>query len=242
MGFVAAARSDFRGEVVKLEDVWVAYSGADKPAIRGISLKLPLHKTVLVTGPNGAGKTTLIETCLGLLKPFKGRAELFGVDTRYRGVVKVRKLCSYVPQNFMKPPYEAYTVGHVLKLGLASFKSAFEPVNGGEEERIRWAAELLQIEDLLNKPIGELSGGQQQRVLIARALLRKPRALFLDEPFASLDKEGRLVIAEAVREYVRREDASAVVVSHDVAPLNGISDITLRLVDGAVVEYEGIAL
>ena len=240
MGLAAVARSALRGEVVKLEDVWVAYSGADKPAIKGITLNLPLRKTMLITGPNGAGKTTLIETCLGLLKPFKGKASLFGVNTRSRGIVQARRLCSYVPQSFMKPPFEAYTVSHVLKLGLASFKSAFEPINGDEEKRIKWAAELLEIESLLNRPIGELSGGQQQRVLIARALLRKPKALFLDEPFASLDRESRYIVAEAVKEYVRREDASAVIVSHDVAPLNDISDVALKLVDGAVVEYEGI--
>jgi len=79
----------------------------------------------LITGPNGAGKTTLLETCLGLLKPMRGRALLLGVDTRRRRIIHARRRCSYVPQNFMKPPYEAYTALHVILLGFSAYKAPF---------------------------------------------------------------------------------------------------------------------
>jgi len=116
----------FSEEVVKLKDVWVAYSGSDRPAMRNINLTVSLGKLLLITGPNGAGKTTLIETCLGLLKPYRGSAYLFGVDTRSWRVRYSRKMCGFVPQDFMKPPFETYTVRHVIRLGFAPYMSIFE--------------------------------------------------------------------------------------------------------------------
>lgn len=222
--------------VVELTGVWVRYSGTGKPALRDITLSLPNHGIVLVTGPNGAGKTTLIEVCLGLLRPFKGEVRLFGVSTKCREVVRVRKLCSYVPQDFMKPPYESYTVKQVISMGLTSFKTAFEPLSSAEEVEVVEVAKLLGIGDLLDRPIGKLSGGQQQKVFIARALVRKPKALFMDEPFSSIDKESRYVIAELVRDYVVRNNAFAMVVSHDVKPVEELANVVIELVDGTVKE------
>jgi len=222
--------------VVELEDVWVRYSGEGKPAIRGINLSLQKPCLVLVTGPNGAGKTTLIETCLGLLKPFRGRVRLFGIDTRSKKIVYARRLCSYVPQDFMKPPHESYTVRQVIAMGLAASKSAFEPFTRSDERNIVEVARLLGIEDLLDRPIGKLSGGQQQRVFIARALVRKPYALFLDEPFSSIDRDSRFYIAELLKKYVVRNKIFAMIVSHDINPVKGLPDIAIELVDGVVKE------
>jgi len=231
----------FSGEVVNLKDVWVAYSGSDRPAMRNINLTVPLGKLVLITGPNGAGKTTLIETCLGLLKPYRGSAYLFGVDTRSWRIRHARRMCGFVPQDFMKPPFEAYTVRHVIRLGFAPYKAIFESLTEDEDRRVRRVSELLEIEDLLDRPIGTLSGGQQQRAVIARALVRKPKALFLDEPFSSLDSDGRRLISKVVREYVSAMDASVIIVSHDVNPIIDYADVVVRMENGRIVSGEGYA-
>ncbi|MCX8204919.1 MAG: ATP-binding cassette domain-containing protein [Candidatus Nezhaarchaeota archaeon] len=124
----------------------VAYSGFGRPAIHDVTLSIGLGKYALITGHNGAGKTTLIEACLGLLKPVKGYAKLLGVDTGSRSVIKARRLCSYVPQNFMRPPYDHYTAHQVIAMGLAS-------LNDGRpkdyDRLVAWAAETLGIEGLL---------------------------------------------------------------------------------------------
>ena len=212
--------------------MWVAYSGSGRPAIVGVSLSVPLGVMVLVTGPNGAGKTTLLETCLGLLKPIRGRALLLGVDTRSRGIVEVRRRCSYVPQDFMRAPHESYTARRVVELGLA-----LSPLGArAASERVEWAAKLLGIEDLLDRPIGTLSGGEQQKVYIARAMARRPDVLFLDEPFSSLDRESRAAVAKAIREYVNERGATALVVSHDVSPVLGLVDTIVRMNGGKIVE------
>ena len=190
----------FGNNVVNLEGVWVAYSGSDRPAMRDINLKAAIGKLILITGPNGAGKTTLLETCLGLLKPYMGRAYLFDVETRSWRIREARRICSFVPQDFIKPPFETYIVRRVIQLGFAPYKSIFESLTEEEDRRIRWVSEILGIEDLLDRPMGTLSGGQQQRVLIARALSRRPKALFLDEPFSSLDREGRKLVSRVISE------------------------------------------
>ncbi|MCD6529400.1 metal ABC transporter ATP-binding protein [Candidatus Bathyarchaeota archaeon] len=231
----------FSEEVVKLKNVWVAYSGSDRPAMRNINLTVSLRKLLLITGPNGSGKTTLIETCLGLLKPYKGSAYLFGVDTRSWRIRYSRKMCGFVPQDFMKPPFETYTVRHVIRLGFAPYKSIFESLTEDENRRIQRISELLEIEDLLDRPIGTLSGGQQQRAVIARALARRPKALFLDEPFSSLDREGRKLISSVIREYVNSEDASVIIVSHDVNPIIDYADIVVKMENGRIISGEGYA-
>ncbi|RLG97137.1 metal ABC transporter ATP-binding protein [Candidatus Bathyarchaeota archaeon] len=231
----------FSEEVVKLKNVWVAYSGSDRPAMRNINLTVSLGKLLLITGPNGAGKTTLIETCLGLLKPYRGSAYLFGVDTRSWRIRYSRKMCGFVPQDFMKPPFETYTVRHVIRLGFAPYKSIFESLTEDENRRIQRISELLEIEDLLDRPIGTLSGGQQQRAVIARALARRPKALFLDEPFSSLDREGRKLISSVIREYVDSEGASVIIVSHDVNPIIDYADIVIKMENGRIISGEGYA-
>ncbi len=223
---------------VELRSVWVKYSGRGKPAIKDVTLAIPRHCVVLVTGPNGAGKTTLIETCLGLLKPYRGVVRLLGVDTKSRLITDVRKLCGYVPQDFMKPPHETYSVKQVIAMGLVSRKAAFEPITESEERRVAEVAELLGIEDLLDKPVGKLSGGQQQRVFIARALVRNPQAVFLDEPLSSVDADSRPRIAEVIREYVDRNGALAMIVSHDTKPVEPVSDLIIKLVDGVIKEVK----
>ncbi|RLF14302.1 MAG: hypothetical protein DRJ66_06300 [Thermoprotei archaeon] len=229
-----------RGEAIRLEDVWVAYAGSGRPAIRNINLRVNLGNLVLITGPNGAGKTTLIETCLGLLKPIRGNAYLLGVNTRRREIIKVRRLCSYVPQDFMKPPYETYTARRVIELGLASKESIFGIIPNDIRDYILRIARTLRIGDILDKPIGRLSGGQQQKVYIARALVRRPKVIFLDEPFSSLDRDSRHIVAKTIHEYVHENEACAVVVSHDVEPIKDLADLVVYMDNGTIVSMEEI--
>jgi ABC-type Mn2+/Zn2+ transport system ATPase subunit len=194
-------------------------------------------KLVVVTGPNGSGKTTLLETCLGLLKPFKGVAKLLGVPTTSGDVRRARKSCSYLPQNFMKGPHESYTVKHVIAMGLLSLKGS---LTHDDMHKIKMVARLLEIENLLNKPIGRLSGGQQQRAFLARALVREPLVLFLDEPFSSIDPEGRERITSLIDYYTRERSATTVMVSHVVNEgLKKVADAVITLSSGELVSVVG---
>jgi ABC-type multidrug transport system ATPase subunit len=222
---------------VELRDVYVTYQDVERPALKRASLSIGEGKLVVVTGPNGSGKTTLLETCLGLLKPFKGMARLLGVPTTSRDVRKARKSCSYLPQNFMKGPHESYTVKHVIAMGLLSLKGS---LTHDDMHKIKMVARLLEIENLLNKPIGRLSGGQQQRAFLARTLVREPLVLFLDEPFSSIDPEGRERITSLIDYYTRERSATTVMVSHVVNEgLKRVADAVITLSSGELVSVVG---
>ncbi|RLI02186.1 hypothetical protein DRO30_03020 [Candidatus Bathyarchaeota archaeon] len=208
---------------VNLENVYVAYSGSKKPAIRGVSLSLDkgIH---VITGPNGAGKTTLLETVIGLLKPYKGNAYLFGVNTKSRKIFKIRRKCSYVPQDFMKPPSEAYTGLDVIKLGL---------VFNQEYNSITKLAEELDAVELLEKPFGKLSGGQQQKIMILRALARNPELLLMDEPFSSLDRKTKRRLYNIIKKF---NNKLVIVVCHEYSVMEKISDSIITMEEGKIID------
>jgi ABC-type multidrug transport system ATPase subunit len=225
---------------VELRSVYVAYQDIERPALKNASLFVGENRVVVITGPNGAGKTTLLETCLGLLKPFKGVAKLLGVLTTSRKLHDVRKLCSYLPQNFMRGPYESYTAKQVIAMGLLSLRNTPSTLTASDVNKIRSIAKLLNIESLLNEPIGKLSGGQQQRVFLARALVREPLVLFLDEPFSSIDPEGRRSVVELLNSYTRERNATTLIVSHIVdSELMRIANAVVFMSNGEVVRIEG---
>ena len=221
--------------VVELKNVWVTYAGSDRPAIKNICLSIPSGKFVLIKGPNGAGKTTLIETCLGLLKPAKGNAYLLNVNTRSREIVKVRRLCGYVPQNFMKPPYEHYTVRQVIEMSLAWSRTIFDPLPKYFQEELLYYAKELDLIDLLDKPIGSLSGGQQQKVFLIRALIKHPKVLFLDEPFSSLDINSKTKVMDILREYLNNNnDTSIILVAHAIEEFDKEFDMIVYMNRGVI--------
>ncbi len=208
---------------VRLENVHVAYSGSRKPAIRNVTLRFD-RGIYAIVGPNGAGKTTLLETILGLLKPLEGEAYLLGVNTKSRRIFEVRRRCSYVPQDFMKPPTESLTAMDVIKLGLIFKEEGFE--------RAMELAKELRARDLLEKPFGKLSGGQQQKIIIIRALARNLEVLLMDEPFSSLDAESKRTLCDILGDF---RDKLVIVVSHDEA-VEEVADGVVRMEGGEIVD------
>jgi ABC-type multidrug transport system ATPase subunit len=209
---------------VGLKNVYVAYSGSRKPTIKDITLSLD-SGIYVITGPNGAGKTTLLETIIGLLKPYRGEVYLLGVNTKSRKIFEVRRRCSYVPQDFMKPPTEAYTGMDVIKLGLVFNRNGLKNVTE--------LAKKLNALDLLEKPFGKLSGGQQQKIMIIRALARNPEVLLLDEPFSSLDAETKENLCEILEDYSNR---LVIIVCHDTSIVKKIANGIIRMEEGRIVD------
>jgi ABC-type sulfate/molybdate transport systems ATPase subunit len=171
------------------------------------------RETVLVAGPNGAGKSTLLRLVLGVLAPDAGRIALdgqllFDAEAGLDVSIEDREL-AYLPQDYALFP-------HLDVMRNAMFGLAALP----REERLRGATEWLErlgVGRLSRRFPGELSGGERQRVALARALARNPRALLLDEPFASLDPVARRELRVSLRGWLRSWRLSALIVSHDPA-------------------------
>ncbi len=221
---------------IRLDSVSTYYSGETKPAIKDISLEIHIGDLVLISGPNGSGKTTLLETILGLLKPKNGRVFLLGHKIPDEAHA-ARKKCSYLPQDFMKPAGEPFSVKEVVAMGLSSIRPLGK-LNQEDWEAIYDVLDLFGIRELAERPFGRLSGGQQQKVMLARTLIRKPRVLFLDEPFSALDKESRAFLSQEILPELARKGATVLLVSHDVTfkPLECSKTVYMK--DGAIVRME----
>jgi zinc transport system ATP-binding protein len=211
MGSAAADRPPLVG----IEHVSFAYGPT--PVLSDVSLAIREGDFLAVIGPNGSGKTTLLKIVLGLLAPASGRILFQGRDAAAGGE---RPKVGYIPQKatHFDPLFPASAREVVAR--------AFGPVRrreGGrkaEEAAIRRALELVGMEEEIDRRIGRLSGGQQQRVFIARAIVDKPRALFLDEPTTGVDAATQDHFYELLDRLNKREGITIVLITHDIGILD----------------------
>lgn len=217
---------------VELESVSTYYYGEKRPAIRDVSLRIPAGSLALITGPNGAGKTTLLETIIGILRARRGRVRVLGYEVP-REAAKVRRMTSYVPQDFMKPPAEPFTAREVAAMGLSSMRPLGQ-LTKADWNRVDQVLELLGMSECSEKPFGKLSGGQQQKIMIARALVRDPKLLLLDEPFSAVDRESRRLISRRIFPKLLNGGCTILFVSHHPEPDLLEPDIVVELEEGAI--------
>lgn len=184
-----------------------------RPILDEIDLELRPAQLLTLVGPNGAGKSTLLKVLIGLVP-------LTGGELIRRPGLRV----AYVPQYFRLEPTLPMTVGRFLSLQLARPRLSVAEVSA--EFRIR---------HLLERPMQGLSGGESRRVLLARALLREPDLLALDEPAAGLDVPGQGEIYELIQAVRERRGCSVLVVSHDLHLVMATTDQVLCLNEGHIL-------
>jgi molybdate transport system ATP-binding protein len=185
-----------------------------------------------LVGPSGAGKSTLLNLIAGLLRPAEGfikiNGELVHCSKRNKHVPAHRRELGVVFQDARLLPH--YSVKGNLRYGMrddrASSPPAFEDV-----------VELLDLQNLLTRKPGHLSGGEQQRVALGRALLRRPRALLLDEPLASLDVMRKRAVLPYLRKVVETVEVPVLYVSHDQREILQLTDTLLVMDAGAIVGH-----
>ena len=178
--------------LASLDGVSVAFDG--NPALTDIDLEIRAGEIVTLAGPNGSGKSTLLKIVLGLIKPDRGRVR------RRPG------LClGYVPQRLV--------VDHALPMTVERFL-----LLAGRAARRRMGAVIgeLGLDDLVARPIQEISGGQFQRVLLARALVRDPDLLLLDEPVQGVDIAGQAALYNLIGRMRDSRGCGILLVSHDL--------------------------
>ncbi|NQV13785.1 MAG: ABC transporter ATP-binding protein [Parcubacteria group bacterium] len=179
----------------------------------GINLNLQPRDFLGLIGPNGGGKTTLLKIILGLLKPAEGTVKVFEQKP-----ATARDQIGYVPQYAKIDLDYPINVLEVVLMGLLGNKKTFQRFNRVDKKRARQALAKVGLEKLAKKQIGELSGGQRQRVLIARALVRQPKLLILDEPTSSVDTKAGSDFFELLKKL--NQDIAIIVVSHDIGMIS----------------------
>jgi zinc transport system ATP-binding protein len=170
------------------------YAAGRTEILHEVDLALTPGELVTLVGPNGAGKTTLVRLVLGLVAPTRGRV------WRRPGLV-----VGYMPQKLAIDPGLPITVRRLLSLARGS--------RGGD---LAEALREVGAAHLIDSPVQSLSGGETQRVLLARALLRRPHLMVLDEPVRGVDVGGQVELYRLIADLRRRHGCAVLLVSHDL--------------------------
>ena len=215
MDAVANPRRD-AGEAIAVENLVKRYR--DVVAVDGITFAVPQGSFTALLGGNGAGKTTTIAMMLGLVLPTAGRIMILGQD--FAAHAK-----SLLAQMNFQSPYADLPRRLTVRQNLKIYARLYGVT--AVKDRIALLARELDLESLLDRPLGELSAGQRTRAGLAKAFINRPQVVLLDEPTASLDAKNRAVVVELI-EQKKRQRVAMVAIVHDDEIRHLIAD---RIVD-----------
>ncbi|RMD86045.1 MAG: ABC transporter ATP-binding protein [Calditrichaeota bacterium] len=215
----------------EIEFCHVSFSYNGRPILKNISLKIPQGMTVAIVGPTGCGKTTLINLIPRLIEPTEGTILIDGKEIQRIPLHVLRSHIGYVPQ-------DTFLFSDTIRENIAF------GVNSPSMQEIEEAAVIAQIKkDVVNFPKGfetmlgergiNLSGGQKQRTAIARAVIRKPRILILDDALSSVDTYTEEEILKRLRAVM--QERTSILVSHRISTVKD-ADLIVVLQDGQIIE------
>lgn len=213
---------------IKIENVTKRFG--DFVAVGDVSLTVADKEFVVLVGPSGCGKTTLLRAVAGLGMADEGRIMIGGRDVTYHPP-RDRNI-SMVFQSYAIFP-------HMNVYDNIAFGLKMRKMDAGEiERRVRHAAELLHIEQLLDRWPGSMSGGQRQRVAVARAIAMQSQVLLMDEPLSNLDALLRLEMRAELKQLLHELDATTIYVTHDQIEALSMGDRIAVMKDGVIQQVD----
>jgi sulfonate transport system ATP-binding protein len=203
--------------------------GREIRALDKVGLELKQHELATIVGPSGSGKTTLLRVAAGLETLDEGRSSL-RAGTRIGFVFQEPRLLS------------SLTVEGNVALGLGRGGLGSRRARAEGEGRVRETLELLGLSAFRRAYPRQLSGGIAQRASLARALVREPELLLMDEPFSALDAALRRRLQDELLALLARRPASVLFVTHDISEALYLGDRVLALRSGRIVRDEEVAM
>lgn len=220
---------------IEVKSVSFSYSKGtpfEKKALEDVSFRIEAGENLGILGPTGSGKSTLVQLLNALLIPDEGKVLVDGLDTKEKkNGPKIRELVGVV---FQYPENQFFedTVYEEVAFGAKNLRLPEEEI----DRRVREAIAIVGLpEDVLNKSPFELSGGEKRKVAIASILVRKPKYLVFDEPFAGMDYSGTQALLNFLKSL--RGKASLIVVTHTLDELLGLVDKILLLDNGRIKTF-----
>jgi ATP-binding cassette subfamily C protein len=219
---------------IKLENVKFSYRGEEHFTIKDINLAIPAGRTTAIAGPSGAGKSTVADLVMGLIKPEEGKLCVDGVAITEKTLASWRNQIGYVAQ-------ETFLFNETIRFNLQLSRP------DASEEELQEVLKLAAGHEFVNNlpegmdtVIGDrgvrLSGGERQRLALARALLRKPSLLIMDEATSNLDSENEKKILNAIDDL--HGEITILMIAHRFSTIKN-SDY-IYLVDGGKIAESGI--
>lgn len=192
---------------LKLEQVEIRYG--QTTAVHAVDLQVNQGQIACLLGPSGCGKTTLLRAIAGFEPLSQGKISLNGeiISSAQHTLATEQRKIGMVFQDYALFPH--LSIAENIRFGIRKQPRKVQ------EQRIKELLALVSLTGYERRYPHELSGGQQQRIALARALAPKPALLLLDEPFGSQDTELRENLAREVREILKQEDITALLVTHD---------------------------
>jgi multiple sugar transport system ATP-binding protein len=209
---------------VRYEQATRIYPGNEIPAVNGLDLHVADGEFMVLVGPSGSGKTTALRMLAGLEEVDAGA--IYIGDREVTDVAPKNRDVAMVFQNYALYPYLTVADNIAFPLRIAR-------VNKSERERrVREVAQMLGLEEYLERKPGQLSGGQRQRVAMGRAIVREPSVYLMDEPLSNLDAKLRVQMRADIAALQARLGTTTVYVTHDQAEAMTLGDRVAVMEDG----------
>jgi ATP-binding cassette subfamily B protein len=222
--------SEIQGSI-EFRNLTFSYNSESPEVLSDINLKIPSGKTAGIVGPVGSGKSTLVSLIARLYNPPPATLFIDGVDILKVPLKLLRQNISFV---FQETFLFSDTVESNISFGVAS---SDERSIAESAEQAQIAREILGLPQGFRSILGErgvnLSGGQKQRIAIARAIIRNPRILILDDALSSVDTETESKILNNLRTFLR--DRTAIIISHRISAVS-VADEIIVLDGGRIAE------
>jgi ATP-binding cassette subfamily B multidrug efflux pump len=218
-----------RGEI-KIKNLSFSYPDDNREILKDINISIPSGKTVAIVGPTGCGKTTLVNLILRTFRIPDDKILIDGTDINKISLADLRKSVGYVPQ-------ETFLFSQSLK------ENILFGIDGLADSEVFTSAEIAGIKDEIEEfpkgfetIIGErgvtLSGGQKQRTALARAIIKKPPVLILDDAFSSVDTNTEEIILSRLRGVI--ESRTSIIISHRISTIKN-ADLIYVMDSGKIV-------
>jgi ABC-2 type transport system ATP-binding protein len=194
--------------------------------VNDVSFSISEGSIVGLLGPNGSGKTTIIRLLNGVIDPTGGSIRIFGSDPQLDGD-KIRGLSGIVTESASL--YHEMSAWDNLKFFAKIYQTE-------DDNRIQYLLEQFDMWEYKDKLVGMFSTGMKKRIALAKALLHKPKLLFLDEPTNGLDPEGIQMVIKYLAKVNKEENVTILICSHVLHQLENICDSFLFIKNGAIIE------
>lgn len=214
---------------VRLENIEKVY-GKDTRVVKDVSFEIKDKEFLVLVGPSGCGKSTCLRMIAGLEDITGGK--LFIDDKLVNDLPPKDRDIAMVFQNYALYPH--MTVYENMAFGLKLRKTSKDEI----DERVRFAAKILGLEDYLQRKPTALSGGQRQRVAVGRAIVRKPKVFLFDEPLSNLDAKLRVQMRTEISKLHANLGATMVYVTHDQTEAMTMGDRIVILRDGVIDQID----